>query len=1216
MLRRIAAFFFNRITLALVGLLLLSLVIWFVGPLVAIDRFRPLEGEGIRWLIIGLLWLLWLLKQLLQWWRSRNMNGRMMASLARFTASDPNAQTPGAGQLEVKELEGRFKEAVDTLSKARFAQAEGGLFGRFTRRYIYQLPWYLIIGSPGSGKTTALVNSGLNFPLADKFGKGSIRGVGGTRNCDWWFTDQAVLLDTAGRYTTQESDAQQDSAAWRGFLQLLRRFRARQPINGVLVTLSVQDLLSSTEAERSQLAQAIGQRLAELCEELALRFPVYVLVTKTDLLAGFSEFFGPMSREERAQVLGFTFPYEEGAVLADPLVRFGEEFDLVARQVDRLLPQRLAAEPDLARRGLLYALPQQFVGLREVVHDTLAQVFASTRFKEKPLLRGIYFTSGTQEGMPFDRVMSSLSRRFGVQSGLAQALKTQSGRSYFIETLFKDVIFNEAGLTGRNARKERQLRLLQAGGLAGLALALVGLGAAWFVSFGNNRDYLGEVASNVGVLRQAVDEAKLADADSMVALLPMLDHAETVARSGRYEGDSAPLSWRWGLLQVPKMEAAAESTYLRLLEDAWLPRLSRQLRRSLQEVATDNPEASYEALKTYLMLYTPEHFDAAVVRNWMATEWTRTLPPQAQERGIIDRLAHHLDALTRDRTVSAREPIDATLVAEVRQRLLQMSPAQRAYSRLKQLLLTDPDQPPDFTVVRAAGPEAPQVFTRHSGKPLTQGIPGLFTYDGYHGLFLRQLAKTTTLLSHEEGWVLGQVPGGRSSAGSAASEALTGQLANEVKRLYLMDYAKRWEDYLADVRPVPIGSLEQAGEQARLYAAPNSSIEQFVRAVARETTLSQKPDSGGSGSGSTSSWLGEKLNRIKEEQAQLSRLTGRQVNVAGLATSGTLEADIVDARFREYRRLAGVGATGPAPIVNSLAVINEAATVIASARQQVTAGGSVPPTLAGTLEKVRGESQRLPAPMSVMFNSLAAATSGLVGSDVRRTIGGNLNATIGDFCRKAISGRYPFTRGASKDVTADDFARLFAPGGLFDEFFRAQLQPMVDISREPWTFKQGIDGTPVGGSAALAAFQRAATIRDVYFRSGGRQPSLRVEIKPLDMDASLAQMVLDVDGEVLRYQHGPQIPKSMTWPGARGTNQVRLQLTTASGENLGLLTEGPWALHRLFDRAQLAPGSTPERFIASFAVEGRRLRVEVTASSVQNPFRLPAMEGFACPSQL
>ena len=86
----------------------------------------------------------------------------------------------------------------------------------------------VVTGPPGSGKTTALLNSGLRFPLADKLGSDSVQGVGGTRNCDWWFTDDAVLLDTAGRYTTQDSYETVDRAAWKGFLELLRRHRRRR----------------------------------------------------------------------------------------------------------------------------------------------------------------------------------------------------------------------------------------------------------------------------------------------------------------------------------------------------------------------------------------------------------------------------------------------------------------------------------------------------------------------------------------------------------------------------------------------------------------------------------------------------------------------------------------------------------------------------------------------------------------------------------------------------------------------------------------------------------------------------------------------------------------------------------------------------------------------------------------------------------------------------
>lgn len=1215
MMKRLASWLFIRFLFELLGIVLLSLIVWFIGPLVFIQPYQPLGSETVRiWVIVGLV-VTWTGRLLLAWWRRRRMNDRLVASLARFTSSREDEGAPVPGSEEVAELEQRFKEAVSTLGKTRFGETGNGFFGRWTKRYVYQLPWYLIIGAPGSGKTTALVNSGLSFPLAAQFGKGAIRGMGGTRNCDWWFTDQAVLLDTAGRYTTQESDAIQDKAAWSGFLQLLKRFRGRQPINGVIVTLSVQELLGSNEAERTQLSHLIGLRLGELCEALSIRFPVYVLITKADLLAGFNEFFGAMTREEREQVWGFTYPYDEkengpGRVDAEVAQqRYGKQFGEVVAQINRLLPQRLVAEPDQGRRSLIYALPQQFAGLQDVVGCMLDEIFAASLLKEKPLLRGVYFTSGTQEGMPFDRVLSSLARRFSPQPRAWSAVEGK-GRSYFLDSLFKEVMFNEAGLTGRNARKEKQLRALQAGGFCALALALVGASIAWTVSYDNNRSYLAEVRNNTDVLRRAVDEARNTDPDNLVALLPVLDHAARVAVSERYEG-AAPLRWRWGLLQLPKVEAAANATYLRLLEDAWLPRLGHQLAQSLRQAAVNNPEAGYEALKVYLMLYEPEHFDVRLVKAWIRNDWERTLPPKLLQAGIVDQLGAHLDRLLDDRVVVSPVPMDTALVTDVRQSLAQLSPAQRTYSRLKQLLMTRNGLPADFSVVSASGPEAPQVFARLSGRPLTQGIPGLFTYEGYHGLFLHELPKVAALLSKEEGWVLGR----EDSRRNIVQEGAAGQLATEVKRLYLMEYAQQWEKFLADVRPVRIGSLEQAGEQARLYSAANSTLEQFISAVAKETTLARRPDGAGPTGARTDSWFGEKVQRIKEEQQQLSRLTGQQANVGGLA-SGTLEADIVDSRFREYRRLVTSNGSAPAPITASLQVMQEAARVIASARQQVIQGGVVPPALAGALDRVRAEAKRVPPPLNAIYEDLAATASAQVGKNVRSAVGSNLNATVGDFCRRAIGGRYPFSRGSSRDVTADDFGRLFAAGGSMDEFFRAQLQPIVDISTTPWTFKHGVDGIPAGGSAALASFQRAAVIRDVFFRASGHAPSVRLEIKPLDMDASISQMLLDVDGEIVRYQHGPQIPKSITWPGNRGTGQVRLQVTAPGMEDSGIVTEGPWALHRLFDRAQIMPGNAPERFTLVFTLSGRKLRFEIATSSVLNPFRLRALDEFECPGPL
>ena len=141
-------------------------------------------------------------------------------------------------------------------------------------------------------------------------GQASVRGVGGTRNCEWWFAEGAVLIDTAGRYTSQDSDAAIDAAALETFLALLRKSRPRQPLNGVLLTINIEDLLRPSPADRKEHALKLRTRLQELQSRLGVRPPVYVLLTKCDLIAGFHESFGAFNHEEREQVWGFSFPYD------------------------------------------------------------------------------------------------------------------------------------------------------------------------------------------------------------------------------------------------------------------------------------------------------------------------------------------------------------------------------------------------------------------------------------------------------------------------------------------------------------------------------------------------------------------------------------------------------------------------------------------------------------------------------------------------------------------------------------------------------------------------------------------------------------------------------------------------------------------------------------------------------------------------------------------
>jgi len=356
---------------------------------------------------------------------------------ARTDASQ--AATP-----EVSVLRRRFSEALGAARKGQFVSPDG------RRRTAAELPWYLLIGAPGSGKTTALLHAGLRFPLGDPQqdeGESTLLRVRGTRNCDCWFTDEAMLLDTAGRYATDDPDT--DRAAWLGLLDLLKLNRPRQPLNGAIVTLSIYDLVHWDEGEIERYAGQVRERVTELQQRLGIRVPLYLLITKADLLAGFGEFFSGLDAEQRTQVWGVTFDRSE--VHADPrrlVQRFEEEFDHLERRLYGALPTRLHEERDLQRRGAIYRFPQQLRGARPLIAVFLDAAFGSAWTGERPLLRGIYLASGTQEGSPIDRVVATLSRSFNLERKV-QPPTIGTGRSFFLRRLLRDVVFAEAGLAER-----------------------------------------------------------------------------------------------------------------------------------------------------------------------------------------------------------------------------------------------------------------------------------------------------------------------------------------------------------------------------------------------------------------------------------------------------------------------------------------------------------------------------------------------------------------------------------------------------------------------------------------------------------------------------------------------------------------------------------------------------------------------------------------------
>jgi type VI secretion system protein ImpL len=637
-------FFKRRGVLVFIGLTLLSAFIWYAGPYFAFAEFTPLEPVLARLIAIGLLVALWVSSLLLKLWRT----SRASAKLAQAVVAHKAPPTRDGASREALQLRERFEEAVAALKKS-----PGGA------RNLYEMPWYVIIGPPGSGKTTALINSGLKFPLEQRFGREALRGVGGTRNCDWWFTDEAVLLDTAGRYTTQDSDESADSAGWGEFLNLLTKHRKRRPLNGVLVTLSAADLMTNTAQEREANVAAVRRRLDELNKHLKVRLPVYLLVTKCDLISGFTEYFDDLSAEDRAQVWGMTFSPERSSAgtAADD---FQAEFNALVERLNQRLFARMEDERDTRRRTAVFAFPQQVAGLRAFLQAFVTEVFAATRFDGRLMLRGVYFTSGTQEGTPIDRLMSAIGRGFAMAPDAVTAGTAGRGKAYFIERFLRDVMFAEAGLAGVNRGRELRNAALQLGAYAALLL-IAALGViALSVSFSRNKSYLADVAKALDTFNAVPlpgPQQSLAD------IVPGLDALRGVSdTANRYRGH---LAWtlRFGLFQGAAVGGTALDAYHRELNSSLLPRIGNEFKQRLQSAAAQ-PDVLYQYLKAYLMLGHPEHFDKQQLAFLINLDW-QDLYAAAPE--IMQALSVHLQALLDVEDKLRPLPLDETLVAQERQ---------------------------------------------------------------------------------------------------------------------------------------------------------------------------------------------------------------------------------------------------------------------------------------------------------------------------------------------------------------------------------------------------------------------------------------------------------------------------------------------------------------------------------------------------------------------
>ena len=1174
--KKVGAFLRQTWVWTLLLVLFVALLVWFVGPLLAVNDYKFWEGSTSRLLTISALFLIWGLTMVFVSWR---------AGVRKKAIEDTEDGQDRIRREELideahKELRVRFKDALKTLKTS-------SLYRGRSERWRSDLPWYLLIGPQGSGKTSLLDFSGLEFPI-NKIDRKLTRDTLGTRHCDWYFADHGVLIDTAGRYLTQP-DTEVDGSAWSTLLDLLRKRRRNRPLNGVLVTIPVETLLGKTEEDLDTLARQVRSRLQEVHQKLHVDVPVYLVLSKADSLLGFDEFFDQLTREESDQVLGTSFRKEQSG--ADVTV-LRAEFEELLRRLNSQVIMRMHQERDTQRRGRILDFPHQLGQIGERLCLFVDMAFTGNRYQRVSQLRGFYLTSAPHLTQEMDETAASIGANLGINAGTLPTLR--SGRSRFIHHLLSRVIFPEADLAGLDKRERSRIhwgqRALYVGALAALGL----FGLLWAGGFSANYERL----ENLRSLAQNWTQSRsvLTARDDSMAVLKTLDTRYAATQVFPKKGDVS-YHERGGLYQGEAVNPVVKEAYERELEAQLLPRVATLLEGQIRANMKDR-ERLLNSLRAYLMLNMKDRRDAAWLKDWVATDWSLRY---AGNTSVQNGLNTHFERLLKQPFIY---PLNDQLVAQARQVLRSESLANVVYRMLRE----QARNLPEYRLSQHIGPQASLfVGTEYV-------IPGFYTQQGYQQYFSVQgRALVTDIL--RDNWVLGE--------GSGISGMDLRRLMVELEQLYFRDYANFWSEAVGQVALPPINDAGEGADQLAGLTSANSPVLQLLVEVRENTRFAADADPADQAADAAAA-LADQKGKLGKLGKLASAAAGQASDMAAIKNLPDTAKKSLQRRFEPLHRLLDDNNGPAADLTPALAALNDLQLQLASlarASSPDQAAFEMAKTrMSGqrdALSNLRNASNRLPRPVSVWFNVLAEDTWRLVLNDSYQYLNQRYQSELYSFYGKAINKRYPFSAHSTSDVAISDFREFFKAQGIADRFFDTYMRPFV--SGDPGNYRlRSIDGHSMPISKVyLDQMAAAQVIRQSFFSINPAEPQVQFKLEPYTLDPAVSRSEFKFGDKTIEYRHGPIVPVSFKWPTDAEDGRTSLVLDKMAGRPIGIeKNTGPWSLFRLFDLMQTEYLSGRDVLVLKADVGGLRANYLLSSQRTPNPFDMGVLRTFRMPVRL
>lgn len=737
--------------------LIAALGIWFGGPQIAIADKVLLASTSSRLVCLLLIAIGWGLYNTLSHKHDKHDNKTAEVDIPQESIWHTE-QTLNI----LKSFNRKLQQAIELLNTNKNKMKT--FFIRKT------LPCYLIMGPTQAGKTSLLLHTGLE--LTD-VRKSKLITPTPTQQFDWWFSPHAIYIDTAGNLS---------EPVWGGILNILTRYRRYHPIKGLIITLSLPSLYSPYQ-QQLQL-DALKKQFAIL-SRYKKSLPVYFVFTHSDLIAGFTDFFDDLGIEEREQCWGMSF--ENNTPPENLSQDYERQFIEFLKRLNERLIWRMHQEHNANKRVHIKDFPLQMENLKASIGDIINQLFETNHLQ----LRGIYFTSSLQKGIPTDYLNNATANTAITSAEQYNSPFKQRHKPYFSKQLFGSLILSQTESLRTQNKFTKWLPL--AGFFAIILLSMI---AVTGVVSKRHHDNTSETFSALNV------EAPTQETTPQSGLLFELNQLE---QAGGHKSYGKSWLSHLGFGHNKKTQQLAHDEYYQTLINIFLPHFKKTIEAEINTNLTDHPSMLYNSLKSYVMLSNPDILDKSYLEDW----YTGLLPTDQHELG------RHLHNLLSEKLPEVT--LDSTLINTARDSLNHLS--------LPDLLLVvlnnSLQRAPALEIHLPSELFAEQIFT----------IPAMYQIKNFHQIYFDLIPNLSKNVL-KNNWVLG--------ANNQLSTIAPTELTAGARILYLKQYASFWSDSLSKMNIIHFENVQQASQALTLLSKPTPELQLLLTAITTNTAMNRE----------------------------------------------------------------------------------------------------------------------------------------------------------------------------------------------------------------------------------------------------------------------------------------------------------------------------------------------------------------------------------------